>query len=92
MRTLPDVGLLEAGDQAQGRGLAAGGGADQNDQFARGDGQGQVGDGEAPLGLRLAHALEDHLGHCHPPLLQAIARGAGFNPADLRILLYAGII
>ena len=57
MRMRPAVGCLEAGQHAQERGLAAAGTAEQGEQFALLDGEGDVVDGGEAAEL-LGHALD----------------------------------
>ena len=56
------VGALDAGDEAQRGGLAGAGGAEQDDEFAVGDGEREVADG-AGAAEALGEAVEDHFSH-----------------------------
>jgi type 1 glutamine amidotransferase len=55
--------VLEAGDHAQGGALAAAGGADEDDELAIVDLQGDVVDRPHVTGIDLGDAFEMHLGH-----------------------------
>ena len=55
--------LLEAGDHAEERRLAAAGGADEHEELARLDLERDVVDGDDVAGERLRHALEHDLAH-----------------------------
>ncbi len=58
--------VLQSGDHVEGGGLAAAGGADQDDELAVGDGEVEVVDGESAVGVALGDAVEDDLGHVLP--------------------------
>ena len=56
-------GRHEAGDHAERRGLAAAGGAEQGDELALGQREGDVGDGAQAGAVALTEALEDEFAH-----------------------------
>ena len=66
LRKLPDDEIsqrVEAGDQAQDRALAAAAGADDHQQLAVADVQGQVRDGRAAVGEHPGDIIEQDVGH-----------------------------
>ncbi len=61
--------LLETGDHPQRRRLAAAGRAHEDEEFAVGDVEAQVGDGLEPIRIDLVDAVEYDRSHDVPPLM-----------------------